>query len=316
MPRIRAYLNRIGKSLDEQDRLLSQQPDQGYLHNLVVRTDLPYRMDKVPGHRYDLYRLRDLGEAAPTLFLLHGGGLTGGDKAGCRYHGFEWAKKGYRVYSLNYRRIPEVGLYEQISDVMDALRFFSRNAEMLGIDSRQVVLCGEGAGALIALYVLAITNNAALQRTFGMRGAGFAFRAAGFFSPMTDPASRHLRAGMLLGRERKSPAARYLVEPAMLISRKNLPPVFVVTSEEDEHREESEKLIALLSQCRVRHRVMDFAKIRAHHLGHSFAVRHPQYWESQEAQGLMHNFFLEAIVYGGRPMGTIPGDFWVHYDER
>jgi hypothetical protein len=106
-------------------RLATQVQDLSDLH--IVR-DLPYWNDGEQGHLFDIYELPGLPDDAPVLINIHGGGLFASYKEVNVNFNYEWARLGWRVISLSYRRIPETTLWHQIDDVMAALRYLREHA--------------------------------------------------------------------------------------------------------------------------------------------------------------------------------------------
>lgn len=124
-------------------RLATQVQD---LSDLQITRDIPYIDDGEQGHLFDIYQKPGLDETAPVLINIHGGGLFASYKEVNINFNYEWARLGYRVVSLSYRRIPETTLWHQIDDVMSALRFLEKNAEKNDLNLDNCVLTGDSAG--------------------------------------------------------------------------------------------------------------------------------------------------------------------------
>ena len=80
--------------------------------------DIPYSNRAGKELLMDIFEpVVDKGTELPVIVNIHGGGLIGGSKnlsAGfCR----QLAKRGYLVFSLEYRLIPAVRVYDQFDDV-------------------------------------------------------------------------------------------------------------------------------------------------------------------------------------------------------
>jgi acetyl esterase/lipase len=121
----------------------------------------------------DLYTpVGDAASSRPLIIFIHGGGFYIGDKniIGGEYGdpnaAFGWgsyfAKRGYVVMSINYRladHLVKAGDTdaEQIilmskSDVYAAVRYARLHASAYGVDPNKIVLAGNSAGAVLALY--------------------------------------------------------------------------------------------------------------------------------------------------------------------
>lgn len=277
-------------------RLAAQVQDLSDLH--IVR-DIPYGSDGDRGHLFDLYELPGLDAAAPVLINIHGGGLFASYKEVNVNFNYEWARLGYRVVSLSYRRIPETTLWHQIDDVMAALRFLREHSESYSLNLNQCVLTGDSAGALLSLFALGINSSEKLQKDFGMEGTGILFRAAGFVSIMLDT-QRHDLIGAISDvvtdrNDRGKPYEKYLLDPARLLDEIALPPLYLVTSAEDLIQKDTLKLEAKLSNLGNSYQLLNFTKGTERKLVHVFPVMYPMYPESREVFREMDAFFKEAL---------------------
>lgn len=108
--------------------------------------------------------------ARPAVVLLHGGYLTGGDKTGDSMPdlAITLAQRGYLVASINYRLAPVSAISFQLlhshpdraqhivemvqEDAKAAVRFMRMMAKEWRIDVNRIVIGGDSAGAIAALY--------------------------------------------------------------------------------------------------------------------------------------------------------------------
>lgn len=285
----------IFESGDEK-RLAKQVQD---LSDLKITRDLAYINDNERGHLFDIYELRDLPENAPVMINIHGGGLFAGYKEVNVNFNYEWARFGYRIVSLSYRRIPETTLWHQIDEVMAALRYLKEHASEYHLNLDRCVLTGDSAGALLSLFALAINNSETLQKEFGIKGADIPFKAAGLVSIMLDTQRKDLMAAISNvitdKNDRGTAYEKYLLDPAKLTTAAELPPMFLVTSEEDLIQKDTLKYDRLLARADVPHKVLNFKKGTANKLVHVFSVMYPMYTESREVFTKMNAFFQEAL---------------------
>ncbi len=280
----------------DRKRLAKQQQDLSDLH--IVR-DLPYLNDGEQGHLFDLYELPGLPEDAPVLVNIHGGGLFASYKEVNVNFNYEWARLGYRVLSLSYRRIPETTLRHQIGDCMAALRFIKAHAVELHLNLERCVLTGDSAGALLSLFVLSLNGSEKLQRDFGIAGAGIPFRAGGFISIMLDTQRRDLMRAIndvvTDKSDKGKPFEKYLLDPATLLDEAKLPALFLVTSAEDLIGKDTLKFDRLLTEKGFAHTLLNFPKGGERKLVHVFSVMYPMYPESREVFKKLDTFFKEAL---------------------
>lgn len=277
-------------------RLKKQMQD---LSDLRIIRDLPYIEDGEQGHLFDLYELPDLAADAPVLINIHGGGLFASYKEVNVNFNYEWARLGYRVVSLSYRRIPETTLWHQIDDVMAALRHLLDNAAEYHLNLNRFVLTGDSAGALLSLFAMSINESEPLQEAFGIPGARFPFCAAGLISIMLDTQRRDLMCAInnvvTDKNDRGKPYEKYLLDPSLLLREGGLPPLFLVTSAEDLIGRDTLKCERLLTEADVPHTLLNFPKGTERKLPHVFSVMYPMYPESREVFMKMDSFFKEAM---------------------
>ena len=269
------------------------------LSDLNIIRDLPYLNDGDQGHLFDLYVLHDCPDDAPVLINIHGGGLFASYKEVNVNFNYEWARLGYRVISLSYRRIPETTLWHQIDDCMAALRYLKAHASEHHLNMDRCVLTGDSAGALLSLFVLSINNSGKLQQEFSIAGADIPFQAAGLISIMLDTQRNDLMSAINSVITNKNDLGKsyekYLRDPAKLLAEADLPPMFLVTSEEDLIRKDTKKLDVLLTAKGSKHTLLDFPKGSERKLIHVFSVSYPMYPESREVFAKMDKFFKEAF---------------------
>lgn len=273
-------------------RIAKQKQD---LSDLIIEKDIAYLGDNDRGHLFDIYRLPETNEAAPVMINIHGGGLFASYKEVNEHFNYEWARMGYRVVSISYRRIPETTLWHQIDDVMAALRYISENRIALGLNLDRCFLTGDSAGALLCLFAMAINDSSTLQKEFGIRGTDLCFRSCGLISIMIDTQRKGLLRALSDQVTDKTdsgkPYEKYLLDPASLIGSFRMPPVFQVTSAEDLIRGDSLKVEKLLSDTGAEHILKDFEKGKERKLVHVFPVAYPMYPESREVFRGMDAFF-------------------------
>ncbi|PAW78897.1 MAG: hypothetical protein B9S32_05825 [Verrucomicrobia bacterium Tous-C9LFEB] len=119
-----------------------------------VRPQIAYRAEgevSGPDCQLDLYIPKSSSRPFPLVIWVHGGGLTGGDKAEppsvavCRM----LAQNGIGVASVNYRRNPKVQFPTYIEDVAAAVAWVEANAKKYGGNSERIYLSGHSAGAYL-----------------------------------------------------------------------------------------------------------------------------------------------------------------------
>lgn len=96
----------------------------------------------------------------PVVFYTHGGGWFNGSKENIvrkpvALPFYKFLDQGFAVVSINYRltRRKSVLMRDCVIDAMDALRFLSKNSNLLALDTNKVYAIGDSAGGHIAQMI-------------------------------------------------------------------------------------------------------------------------------------------------------------------
>ena len=263
--------------------------------DLSILADIPYISDGTPEHLLDIYRPKHAQADLPVIVNIHGGGLVASYKTVNTWFNYEWARMGYAVVSISYRRIPDTTLIHQIEDVFAALRFISEHSGKYDLNRNRCYLIGDSAGALLALYALAIEANKPLQQTFGITPSGISFHAAACISIMLDTKRKGLLSFLsdviTDARDTGKPYLPFILNPSALISQAPLPPLFLVTSREDLLQADTLKFDRLLTEAGVEHTLLNFPKGKRNKLAHVFSVLYPLWPDSRTTYTFIDRFF-------------------------
>ena len=182
---------------------------------------------------------------------------------------------------------------------MAALRYLKAHEKEYHLKLDRCVLTGDSAGALLSLFAMTIDAGKVLQKSFGMESADISFRAAGLVSIMLDTQRRDLLSSInsvITEKADKGKAyEKYLLDPTLLLQEANLPPVYLVTSEEDLIVKETLKFDRLLTEKGMKHELLKFPKGTERRLVHVFSVMYPMYPESREVFTKMDAYFKEEL---------------------
>ena len=100
----------------------------------------------------DVFYPTGTSEPLPTVVLIHGGFWLYGEKWYMHDWAADLAEQGYTAASIEYRVIPEGGIYpEPVKDVLDAVSYLRDHATELHVDPERIALFGVSAGAHLAL---------------------------------------------------------------------------------------------------------------------------------------------------------------------
>ena len=126
--------------------------------------DISYKNRSEKELKMDIFQpVVDKPTDLPVIINIHGGGLIDGNKnlsvGFCR----QLAKRGYLVFSLEYRLIPAVRVYEQFDDVCAGMDCIGSKLVDFDVDFTRIYLVAESAGAYLATYVAAMKKSKALH---------------------------------------------------------------------------------------------------------------------------------------------------------
>lgn len=126
---------------------------------VVVTRGIAYTTGPCPGRGVepelaDLYQPQGV-TSSPLVILVHGGSFIKGDRVadGFPRVATELASLGWSAASIDYCLPPAgtPGYPTEVSEVREAIGFFSRNALHYGLDPRRIAVWGASAGASLAL---------------------------------------------------------------------------------------------------------------------------------------------------------------------
>jgi len=90
----------------------------------------------------------------PVILYLHGGGWAFGDKQDVHLKPHFFTRNGFAFVSMNYRLRWDYKVYDQVVDVVSALRWVQEEGAAFGLDGSRVVLMGHAAGGHLASLVM------------------------------------------------------------------------------------------------------------------------------------------------------------------
>lgn len=141
-----------------------------------IRRDVTYRVAGDERLRLDAYLARG-GPARPAIVFVHGGGFRAGDKTFVAPGqqpvaplAAELVRRGFAVFSVDYRLAPRFRFPAAAEDVRAAVRWIRRQARWLGVDPQRIALFGASAGGNLAALA-AVSGRGPLDRGARVRAA-------------------------------------------------------------------------------------------------------------------------------------------------
>lgn len=250
--------------------------------------DLSYGSGKA--HRLDRYRPKHMdGQNLPVIINVHGGGLLLGNKEFNQYFCALLCKKGFLVYSIEYRLIPDCQFFDQLMDVYAAMDFVKGHAAEDGGDLSHVYLVGDSGGACLITYANAMQNSKKMAKAANVTPSDLNVHALGlisgmFYTTKCDAIGLFLPKYLYGKNYKKTPFAAY-VNPENPELLHTLAPAWLVTSHNDSLRNYTIHFEKALTAAKKEHELVDFPKNRK--LTHAFSVFEPFLSESGAVIDLM-----------------------------
>ena len=131
------------------------------LHDIEVLRDIPYRDSQDRAHHLDIYRPRRRTRRLPALLYVHGGGFRILSKETHWLMALMFARRGFVVFTPNYRLAPRHPFPAAHEDAAAAYVFVTERAALFGADPQRLVVAGESAGGNLALSLGLMASHAA-----------------------------------------------------------------------------------------------------------------------------------------------------------
>lgn len=128
---------------------------------------VPYGDDDDPVATFDLFSNATPGEQLPTVVWIHGGAWVSGSSANVDPYLQLLADEGYTTVGVNYALGPEAVFPTAVNQLNVALGYLDEHGAELGIDTLQIVLAGDSAGAQLASQMATLITN---ERYAGLMG--------------------------------------------------------------------------------------------------------------------------------------------------
>lgn len=301
-------MNRILKStLDNADKqeerhsplslllnIRAEKQDRPLPGDLGEQQDIPFGDPKNELFADVVYPRSRETEALPVMVFVHGGALVSGDRKTNRVFCQELARRGFIVYSVEYRLIDRADVCGMVSDVCAALNMVRATATRFGGDPGRVSLCGESAGAFLAIYAAAAGKSERLRRTFGCTAHGLELSRLILISGMiyttgSDPIG--LLYKKTLYPQKTRDMAHLAPDDPEIISL--LPPILLVSSKADFLRGNTLNYAKALAQNGHKHKLLYYSENKA--LTHAFPSLLPSLPESKDVIDAIRDWVNDRI---------------------
>ena len=236
-------------------------------------------------------------ETLPVIIDIHGGGWMYGDKELNEYYCLELAHKGYLVFNISYRLVPDVTVYEQLQDVAAALKWISES----DYPKDNIMLTGDSAGGQLAAYSAVLLQSAELREIFGVEDGGLDLTALLLTSPvsyMKDGGAFSIYTKKMWGKNYKDKAAYKYMDLSEIVDYAELPPTYLITSGGDTlAHDQTVRAYELLKEKGIQCEMADFGNDEnGKSLPHVFSVLFPFSQSGQQAIDDALTFYQNAIA--------------------
>lgn len=128
--------------------------------------DLSYGADPV-WNRLDVYCPKTAEtKKLPVIINVHGGGWVYGDKKLYQYYCMNLAEREFAVINYSYRLAPENRFPAYLEDSVLAIQWIFSHAEEYLLDTSNIFMVGDSAGAQIVGQICALAGNEEFAKQF------------------------------------------------------------------------------------------------------------------------------------------------------
>lgn len=260
----------------------SKHAKQNPPQNIEIISDIAYIDDGNYYHKLDVMYPNNISEndKLPVIIDIHGGGWMYGDKGLNENYCRALADRGYVVFDINYRLVPDVNVNEQIKDVMSALKWIGENIDNYPCERENIMLTGDSAGGMLASYAGVLLQSEELRDIFDTESADIKLTALVLTSPvsyMKDGGWFSVYTKPLWGKNYKnSKTNNYMDFDEILPFANEMPPTYLITSSGDTLAEKQTiQLYELLKKNGVSCELANYGKEYGKTLPHVFSVLQP-----------------------------------------
>lgn len=263
--------------------------------------DIPYMDDGNIYHLLDVFYPQGTAETEklPVIIDIHGGGWMYATKDLNEYYCRAIADRGFVVFSISYRLVPDVTVNEQLQDCMTALKWINDNMISYPCDTDSILLTGDSAGGQLSLYSAVLMQSEELRTTFQVADAGLDIDALLLTSPvpyMKNGGPLSIYTKILWGENYKDKPTYQFMDADEIIDYAQLPPTYLITSSGDSlANAQTHKTAELLESKGVKTVIKDYDAVDGKKLPHVFSVLFPFDEIGMEAIDDAVAFYRETI---------------------
>lgn len=240
--------------------------------------DIPYLDDGNRYHLLDVYYPKNTTEKLPVIIDIHGGGWMYADKNLNEYYCKSLADRGFVVFNISYRLVPDVTVNEQIQDCALALKWIGENMADYPCDTENIMLTGDSAGGQLASYSAVLIQSPELREIFDTVDPVLDITALLLTSPVANmkDGAMSVYTKALWGKGYKEKPTYEYMNLDEIIDYAKMPPTYLITSSGDSMAHSQTLHTAeLLESKGVEVVLKDYEKFNGKSLPHVFSVLEP-----------------------------------------
>lgn len=138
----------------------------------------------------DVYRPKNVSGKLPVIVSVHGGGYMYGTKETYQFYCMNLAQRGYAVVNFNYHLGPKHIFPVPVKETNMVMKWIVKNSEKYGLDTQNVMMVGDSAGAQICSQYAACVTDASYAKIMELEIPKFHLIALGLNCGIYDIESK------------------------------------------------------------------------------------------------------------------------------
>lgn len=252
----------------------------------------------------DIYYKKDATSPQPSIINIHGGGWVYGSKEIYQFYCMELAKRGFTVVNINYRLAPESKYPAPLEDISRAFSFLIKDGAKYMIDTDNLFMLGDSAGAQLAFQYAVICSNPEYAALFDFTVPDISLRAISLncgiydFRQIIDRSYGSVCVEYIGKQEVKNILhTKVLPENMRTLDyvTANFPPTFVMSAENDSMLPHAGPMHQFLTEAGVQSELHIYGTKEQKEISHVFHVN-CRLEEATKCNDAECNFFKKFII--------------------
>ncbi len=205
----------------------------------------------------DIYMPEEAVKKLPVIVHTHGGAFCYGSKEVYQFYCMSLAKQGFAVVNYNYRLSYEYSFPAPVEDLNQLLAWIIVHSEEFNLDTQNIFLAGDSAGANISYVYMTLYSNMAYRELFSLTVPDVRIKGGLLNCGLYDFAAartEHQDKIDIADAYYRKPYSQYggLIDTLSFVN-KDFPPCYLLTATEDFFKDEAIKLDEKLTSLGAAH---------------------------------------------------------------